>query len=184
MKKLVLFLLAALLIMAPACHQQKTATVSEDTFDVIVGDSTYTVPNVLIDAPDVTLRGHSNQVAVIAYLSSIADGIASVVNVTDAIKGEKLTTFSIWLKLVPVLTKEIPTLVKSGKHLAQFNTLYTNAQGLTPDERAAVANAFATKFSLPKEEAEKIAELVIESAVLNMKLAGTIKTAIETKKNR
>jgi len=83
-----------------------------------------------------------------------------------------------------VLTKQIPTLIRSGQSVIKFNDLYINAQGLTPDEQAAVANSFATKFTLPKEEAEKIAELVVQSTILNLKLAGTIKTAIETQKNR
>lgn len=183
-------LIIAIAILLASCQKitkptTTTAEVPADTFSIVVGTTTYKVANEPIEVQgDIILRGHSNQLAVIAYLDAVADGVASVVNVCDAVKGEKLTTFNVWLKLVPVLTKEIPSLVRSGKSLAQFNTLYTNAQGLTPQERAAVATAFATKFALPQEEAEKIAELVIESAIINMKLAGTIKTAVATKKNR
>ena len=190
MKPIYTFVLLCALMMA-SCQETgtpkdtNTPTAPANTFDIVVGTTTYKIENEQIEEQeDIILRGHSNQLAVITYLNNVADGVASVINVTDAIKGEKLTTLNVWLKLVPILTKEIPSLVRSGKSLAKFNDLYINAQGLTPDERAAVANAFATKFALPKEEAEKIAELVIESTILNMKLAGTIKTVIETQKNR
>ena len=190
MKPIYTFVLLCALMMA-SCQETgnpkdtNTTTAPANTFDIVVGTTTYKIENEQIEEQeDIILRGHSNQLAVITYLNNVADGVASVVNICDAIKGEKLTTFNVWLKLVPVLTKQIPTLIRSGQSVIKFNYLYINAQGLTPDEQAAVANSFATKFTLPKEEAEKIAELVVQSTILNLKLAGTIKTAIETQKNR
>ena len=190
MKPIYTFVLLCALMMA-SCQETgnpkdtNTTTAPANSFPIMVGTTTFNTANYQIDEqPDIILRGHSNQLAVITYLNNVADGVASEVNICDAIKGEKLTTFNVWLKLVPVLTKQIPTLIRSGQSVIKFNDLYINAQGLTPDEQAAVANSFATKFTLPKEEAEKIAELVVQSTILNLKLAGTIKTAIETQKNR
>jgi uncharacterized lipoprotein YajG len=95
MKPIYTFVLLCALMMA-SCQETgnpkdtNTTTAPANTFDIVVGTTTYKIENEQIEEQeDIILRGHSNQLAVITYLNNVADGVASVINVTDAIKGEK-----------------------------------------------------------------------------------------------
>lgn len=192
MKKTISFLLLfSVLLFAMSAYgckkpQHKFAdadiVATDEAFTVAVGSDKYTIANEVIEEEAPVLRGPGDVTAAVNYLNAVADGTAGVLRVADAIKGQKLTTFQIWINLVPVLIQEIKTLVTAGKKLKKFNELYAAAQGLTIPERAAVATAFAQKFNIPQAEAEELTELIIESAVVNMKVAGKIQTL--TKKGK
>lgn len=185
-----LFLLLALFAFStfgckkPEHKTQADVVATDAEFTVAVAGEKYTVANEVVeDLPDdIVLRGPGDVVVATDYLNSVADGTAGVLRIADAIKGQKLTTFQIWVNLVPVLIQEIKTIVGAGKKLKKFNELHGAAQGLTIPERAAVATSFAQRFNIPQSEAEELTELIIESAVVNMKVAGKIQTL--TKKGK
>ncbi len=180
MKKGLLLLLFAVfsifLVSYQSCKPKDSAVVaSDEVFTLQVGAEKYTVANEEIPLPDApATRAPGDVQAATVYLNSVAAGTASVVSIVDALKGKKLTTFTVWISLVPVLIPEIKPLVNSVVGLKNFNTLYGAAQGLTIEERAQVATAFSAKFSIPQAQAEKLTELLVESALVNMKLAGEI----------
>lgn len=163
-------------------HKSADVVATDEAFTVAVGTDKYTIANETIEEDAPVLRGPGDVTAAVNYLNAVADGTAGVLRVADAIKGQKLTTFQIWINLVPVLIQEIKTLVTAGKKLKKFNELYAAAQGLSIPERAAVATAFAQKFNIPQAEAEELTELIVESAVVNMKVVGKIQAL--TKKGK
>lgn len=154
---------------------------SDKNFTVQVGAEKYVVDNEPIEIESVTSRGPGDVQAAIKYLGAVADGTTSVVKIVEALKGKKLTTFSAWTNIVPVLIFEIKPLITAGVQLKNVAELYGAAQNLTIDERAAVANDFSKRFNIPYADAERLAELIVENAVLNMKLVGEIE-AIRNRK--
>ena len=157
---------------------------SDQEFTVTVGAEKYVIANEEIPLPADTAtatRGPGDVEAATAYLTAVAGGTNSVVNIVDALKGKKLTTFTVWISLVPVLIPEIKPLVNSIVGLKNFNSLYGAAKGLTPTERAQVATAFSAKFSIPQAQAEKLTELLVESALVNMQVAAEIQALKKTK---
>ncbi len=170
------------------CIKQKAppdtvVTVTDKAFPVGVGIDTYIVQNE--DIPDPALpatRGPGDVTVAVNYLNAVADCSGGVLKIVAAMKGQKLTTFSVWVNIVPVLITEIKGIIVSGKQLKNFVALYGSAQNLTIEERAAVAVSFANRFSIPIEQAEELTELLIESAMVNMAVAGKIQ--LLTKKGK
>lgn len=162
------------------CIKQKAppdtvVTVTDKAFPVGVGIDTYIVQNE--DIPDPVLpatRGPGDVTVAVNYLNAVADCSGGVLKIVAAMKGQKLTTFSVWVNIVPVLITEIKGIIVSGKQLKNFVALYGSAQGLTIEERAAVATSFANRFNIPYPEAEKLTKLLLESAFINMAVAGQI----------
>jgi len=156
--------------------------VTDRDFVLQVGLDKFVVPNEDIPEPNIpTQRGPGDVTVAVNYLNAVADCSGGVLRIVAAMKGQKLTTFSVWVSIVPVLITEIKGIVISGKQLKNFTALYGSAQNLTIDERAAVATSFANRFSIPMAEAEKLTELLIESAMVNMQLAGQIQLLTKKK---
>ena len=178
MKKVLLLfaVFSFFLISYQSCKPDPNKVVaSDEAFTLQVGAEKYIVANEEITLPEAfSARGPGDVQAATAYLNSVAAGTASVVSIVDALKGKKLTTFTVWISLVPVLIPEIKPLVNSIVGLKNFNSLYGAAQGLTIEERAQVATTFSAKFNIPQAQAEKLTELLVESALVNMQLAGEI----------
>ncbi len=163
--------------------EQEKPPVSDTEFLLQVGIDKYTIPNEEIEEPAVpSERGPGDVTVAVNYLNAVADCSGGVLKIVAAMKGQKLTTFSVWVNIVPVLITEIKGIITSGKQLKNFTELYGSAQGLTIAERAAVATSFANRFSISQIEAEKLTELLIESAIVNMKVAGQIQ--LLTKKGK
>ena len=179
--------IAIVLIIAAGCkHITKAPDLpaSSEAFTVTVGIEKYTVENEVIEDPVLppTSRGPGDVTVAVNYLNAVADCSGGVLRIVAAMKGQKLTTFQVWINIVPVLITEIKGIVTSGKLLKNFTEMYSATQGLTIQERAAVAQSFAARFSIPLPEAEELTELLVESAVVNMKVAGKIQ--LLTKKNK
>lgn len=156
---------------------------SDTEFILQVGVDKYTIANEEIEDPVLpATRGPGDVTVAVNYLNAVADCSGGVLKIVNAMKGQKLTTFSVWVNIVPVLITEIKGIIISGKQLKNFTELYGSAQGLTIEERAAVATSFANRFSIPQAEAEALTELLIESAMVNMQLAGKIQ--LLTKKGK
>lgn len=150
---------------------------SSEAFAVAVGVDKYIVDNETIDEPvAIQTRGPGDVTVAVNYLNAVADCSGGVLKIVAAMKGQKLTTFQVWVNIVPVLISEIKGIIQSGKQLKKFTELYAATQGLTIPERAAVAESFAARFSIPYAEAEELTEILIESAIVNMKVAGKIQT--------
>lgn len=162
----------------PGCNNEKADTkpvVSDTDFVLQVGIDKYVVPNEAIEEPVLpATRGPGDVTVAVNYLNAVADCSGGVLKIVAAMKGQKLTTFSVWVNIVPVLITEIKGIIVSGKQLKNFVALYGSAQGLTIEERAAVATSFANRFSIPYPEAEKLTKLLLESAFINMAVAGQI----------
>lgn len=186
-KSLLLFLFIAMCSMFAfnGCTQKEAQKpkpfANETEFSIIVGTDVHTSPNVEIEDPIEfsATRGPADVVAASTYLENMAVATNGVVKIADALKGKKLTTFQAWITVAPLLIGEIKPLIIAGKSLKGIGEFYDATQGLTIDERATVANHFATKFSIPFSEAEHLTELLVESAVVNMKLAGAIKGVVK-----
>lgn len=188
MKKLLfsLFLYCAVFFFGCTYNEkpkQDSPPVSDKEFYLQVGVDKYVIPNEEIEDPVIPVqRGPGDVTVAVNYLNAVADCSGGVLRIVAAMKGQKLTTFSVWVNIVPVLITEIKGIIISGKMLKNFTELYGSAQGLTIEERAAVATSFANRFSISQIEAEKLTELLIESAIVNMKVAGQIQ--ILTKKGK
>ena len=148
---------------------------NEKEFSISIGADTYIAANEPIPAAqELTARSAGDVAAASEYLAQVAIATGSIVKITDALKGKPLTTFTAWISIAPILITEIKPLIIAATNLKNIGLLYQASQGLTPDERAAVATHFALKFNLPHSQAEKISELVVESAVVNMQLYSEI----------
>ena len=186
-KMFFLMLFACITMFVAGCTKPVTPEpppASDEAFTVTVGIEKYTVENEVIEDPVLppTSRGPGDVTVAVNYLNAVADCSGGVLRIVAAMKGQKLTTFQVWINIVPVLITEIKGIVTSGKLLKNFTEMYSATQGLTIQERAAVAQSFAARFSIPLPEAEELTELLIESAVVNMKVAGKIQ--LLTKKNK
>lgn len=186
MKMKFLMLFACIAMFMAGCTKTikpDTSAASDEAFTVQVGIEKYTVENEVIEEPVLlATRGPGDVTVAVNYLNAVADCSGGVLRIVAAMKGQKLTTFQVWINIVPVLITEIKGIIQSGKQLKQFTEMYSAAQGLTIQERAAVAQSFAARFSIPMPEAEELTELLIESAVVNMKVARKIQ--LLTKKNK
>lgn len=150
---------------------------SSEAFTVAVGVDKYVVDNENIDEPvAIQARGPGDVTVAVNYLNAVADCTGGVLKIVTAMKGQKLTTFQVWVNIVPVLISEIKGIIQSGKQLKKFTELYSASQGLTIVERAAVAESFAARFSIPYSDAEELTEILVEVAFSGMNAAGKIQT--------
>lgn len=158
--------------------KQKPA-LKENTFAVVVEQKTFLAENKDIpDLPDD--RSPEDVKAASAYLLNVAKAANITAKIADAVKDKKKVLPAVWA-LTPILISDLPDLILAGKSLKKFQSFYVAAGGLTPDERAIVANEFAEQLALPYPTAEKISEATIEAALANMKLAAEIQTAVKPK---
>ena len=155
-------------------NDPQSVVATDKAFTVQVGAEKYVVSNEPIEVESAATRGPGDVLAATKYLGAVANGATSVVKIVDALKGKKLTTFSAWTNIVPVLIFELKPLIDAAVQAKNIAELYGAAQNLTIEERAAVANDFSKRFNIPYADAERLAELIVESAVLNMKVVGEI----------
>lgn len=185
-KSLLLFLFLAMFSMFTfnGCTQkeaQKPKLFANDKeFSFAVGTEVHTYPNEPIEDPiEFSTRGPADVVAASAYLKNVAIATSGIVRIVDALKGKKLTTFQAWIIAAPILIGEIKPIIIAGKSLKGISEFYDATQGLTPDDRAQVANLFAAELDIPYAKAQEIIKLLAESAVVNTKLAEVIKEAVK-----
>lgn len=159
------------------CKQVKTGS-DAGTFTVVVEGKQYVAIDK--DLPDLaaTERSPADVAAASKYLLNVATAANITAKIAEAVKGKKKTLPAVWA-LIPILIDGLPDLIKAGQSLKAFQAFYVAANGLTADERAQVANIFATELALPYPIAEAISEATIEAALANMKLASVIQTSVK-----
>lgn len=175
MKK-IFALIALFLVLLTSCKKQKTVA-DNDNFSVTIGAEKFIGTNELIyDINDITERGIPEMNFTIDYLSNFADAAIAGQDIFNSVKGDKITTYQFWLKLVPATLPHTKTLFKAAKDASKIKELYINVGGLSQEERLAVGLELKKKFKdLPLGEAEELANVLLEAALVNAKLAEEIR---------
>ena len=157
--------------------KQKKAPPPDNTFTVIIADKQFLADN--RDIPDFPAeRSPADVKAATAYLLNVAIAANITAKIAEAVKDKKKVLPAVWA-LTPILISDLPELISAGKSLKKFQAFYVASGGLTPDERAIVAQEFSVQLALPYPVAESISEATIEAALANMKRASVIQMSVK-----
>lgn len=148
----------------------------DGTFTVLVEDERYVTKD--IDLPSEDERGVVDVSVASDWLVSVAEASASLTQTAEMISQEK-SLFKAVTKAIPLLLTDIPVWVKGWKSLKKFKSFYVAAGGLTPEERAVVTQKFSQAFSIPFQDAEKVAEAAIEASLGVINLTNVIITVVK-----
>lgn len=149
--------------------------VSDTKFNVVVGNDEFTGDNeVIFDAASANRDLPSMDFAV-NYLSSIADATIAFIDIKNSVKGDKITTYQFWIKIVPATLPHTKTLFNAFINSVKVSTLYESVGKLSPEEQLAVGLKLKAKFKdLPLGEAEGLANTILSAALITTKLVSDI----------
>lgn len=156
------------------CKKEPIKTAASDSsFTVLVGNEKFAASNEELIVDERDLPGLEFTVD---YLSTLADAVIAGEDIIGSVKGDKITTYQFWLKIVPATLPHTKTFFNVIKKGGKVQELYKSVGTLTPEERLAVGLKLKTKFKdLPLGQAEELASVLLESALVNAKLAEEIR---------
>ena len=178
MKNLLIFLLLTLTLFVSSCKKTEVTVADNQKFAVQVGRDKFIGDNELIyDIEDeASQRGIPEMQFTIDYLSNFADVALAGQDIFNSVKGDKITTYMFWLKIVPATLPHTKTIFKAAKDAAKIKELYKNVGTLSQEERLAVGLKLKEKFKdLSLGEAEELANVLLEAALVNAKLVEDIR---------
>lgn len=156
------------------CKKEPVKTSASDkTFNVLVGSEKFASYNeeLIVDERDIPGLEFT-----VNYLTTFADAVIAGEDIIGSIKGDKITTYQFWLKLVPATLPHTKTFFNVVKNGGKVKELYSSVGSLTPEERLAVGLRLKSKFKdLPLGQAEELAGILLEAALVNAKLAEEIR---------
>lgn len=169
-----MFLVLLCIFSISKCKKEPEKPVaSDESFTVLVGAEKFAAQNEILEVDERDLPGLEFTVD---YLTTFADAVIAGEDIIGSVKGDKITTYQFWLKLVPATLPHTKTFFNVVKKGGKVKELYSSVGSLTPEERLAVGLRLKTKFKdLPLGEAEELASTLLEAALVNAKLAEEIR---------
>lgn len=168
----VLFVLMTSCLALTECKQTKTVkepVATDEQFTLTVGAESFKCSNEVME--NFTSRDLPGMEFTVDYLSSIADAAIAFTDIIGTIKGDKITTYQFWIKIIPATLPHTKTFFNAFTKAVKVNELYKAVGTLTPEEQLAVGLKLKTKFkNLPLGDAEKLANTILRAALINTQL--------------